>query len=477
MRPPVTASDRQRGVRRKTLRVGLIVGGVIAGALLLSTCSFVFNPDPPDFESYGARCAQDDECASGRCVDNRCSESCSGECPEIDGVAVATCSSSKVCDFNSPPPLKGAPAVAFLYGGQLKVDENVYSGTNRAADLARLAVAREFDAETIGVENVSSSNAGDTIEQLVTDGYNVIIGTNQDHRTAVTTAANRFRDVNFIQIGAYIDFEAGYNVGSFGARMYSVTYLLGQAAARVSTTKRIGVVGPVALPETVANINAFARGAFKEDADTEVVVRWINDWESETLENRAVEELAAADCDVIFGYTDTTRPLIHAITEVDTTASGEDIIVIGYGTNDICEDDPRIGARCLTAAYYNWEYMLTNMIQGMIDGNWIPSRYWEAMLTDRTHSSASYVSFNFSLLSVAESLDIDNQIDDLARDPLLPFAGTIRDTANVVHENIDDTELMRMCWHVQGIMEISELTPTVVLAPLTEVPASCRSFD
>lgn len=447
------------------------LGGCIGLVLLLSSCSLVFDPELKTFSDYGERCNESNECASGICLRNRCSTTCSSVCPpDIEARCV-----NGTCSFLGPPALEATPAVAFLYNGVIEED-GVISGTIKAQDLGRLEIEAELDGvKTIGVEGVTANDVQDQIDILVEQGFNIIIGTNADHRTPLSTAANRHLNMNFLQYGVYSDSEAGYNIGSYMGRMYLVMYLLGRAAARKTRTDRVGVVAPVALPETVRNINSFALGVAAEDENIPVVVRWINNWSDDELEPRAVEELTNMECDIILGYTDTTRVLEKAV-EIGTTPMGEDIYVIGYGTENTCGATSAVKSRCISSAYWNWGPMLVGMLQKMQTGEWIPDRYWEQMINNREESSVHYTLFNPAIMTPADTLDIDNQVDELSNNPMLPWERNIWDTSGERHSNIDDDDLMRMCWHVRGVKQISSSDPPV-LEDLVDIPASCRAFS
>lgn len=458
--------------RRRAFGAGrwMLAGGVGLSviAFLVTACSLIFDPELGEFAAFGDRCQEGSDCASGMCRSNRCSRECVGSDPCSD---TSECRSG-YCHFTSPPALDGPARIAFIYNGE--VEEH---GMIKTHDEAREYVAGHVDdAEATAFPSISSSKASGTIDSLVGDGYNVIIGTNSDYLNSIQNAALRHTDANFLIFSVYADLEPGPNLGSYMGRMYQVMFMMGVLAGLKTTTNRIGIVAPVALPETVRNINAFAQGVFAENEEAQVVVRWINAWSHETLEETAAGELVnGADTDVILAYTETTRALEAAASM--TTADSEPVYAIGYGSPNACEAAP---SRCLSAAYWNFGPMLAEMVQEMVEGTWAPAIVWEQIVGDPRRSPVYFSDLSTTLTTGSQRLAVSEYMADLARDDeagrMLPFAGPIRDTEGNTRVSSgrypSDEDLLSMCWFVLGIYQIQagdppELVPAVV-------PASCR---
>lgn len=463
---------------------GLVWGaGLSAGLLLLAGCSLIFDPELKEFSEFGARCNESSECASGICRYGRCSRECTGSDPCSD---TSQCQSG-YCQFTSPPPLDGPPRISFLYIGEIQEH-----GMIKAHDDARQYVVDEIDgASAEGLENVAASKASQTIDTEVAEGSNIVIGTSSDFRDAIQNGALRHQNVNFLMYGAYSGFEPGPNLGSYMGRMYQVMYMMGALAGQMTQTLRVGIVAPVANPETVRNINAFTQGFYAEVEDPNgpsiepnpaVVVRWINTWTNEELERTATEELVEQGyTDIILGYTESTTPLVVAAqmeTELNPDSEMVPVYVIGYGNPDVCS---AARSRCLSAAYWNVGPMLARTVQQMVEGSWVPSVVWEQIKRDVDDSSVYFADISTSLVPggvrvhVANDL-LDNLVEDSTAGRMLPFGGPVRDTTGgtriAPRSYPSDEDLLLMCWLVEGTYELTHDDPPE-LAP-AEVPASCR---
>jgi basic membrane lipoprotein Med (substrate-binding protein (PBP1-ABC) superfamily) len=432
----------------------------ILALLALPACSIIFDPELREFSEYGARCQINSECASGICQSNRCSESCSNSCE-----GNAECRSG-VCYFLSPPPLDGPPKIGYLFSE----DEVASHGMAKTHDDGRAYILSHVAGATAVVKmGIGSAEAAGAIDDLIDEECNVIIATQNDYRDAMQNAANRYPEVNFLLYSNYAGFEPGPNLGAYMGRMYQVMYLMGNLAARITTTGRVGIVGPLAEPESVASVNAFVRGALAYEEEPEVVVRWINYWSNPGLEAQAVEELAEANVDVVLGYTNSTTPLEEAPA---VTADGHTLYVIGYGNPNTCNLQP---TRCLSAAYWNWGPMLTETIEAMESGEWEPAAVWENITGNKDTSVVFYADFDIMLVSPTHAADLWTVVTSLATDEAYPFVGPVRSVGGTTMidsgDSPTDADILEMCWHVQGTMQLTD--DPLVLEP-AEVPMTCR---
>lgn len=331
------------------------------------------------------------------------------------------------------------------------------------------------DATTMLAEEVTSTSAGSTLTGFIDDGANIIIGTHPELRNAINNSALNNSEKNYLLFGTYADFEPAPNFGSYFGRMYQVSYLMGNLAARVTETGRIGVVAPRATPFSVRNVNAYALGAQLEDSGIEVVVRWIGVWSHNSLEGQAVDELIQADCDIIYGLTDTTRPLEAVAGE--QTPSGNDVYAIGYGDANACE---LVSNRCISSAYWNLGPMLTELVEQMVTGEWLPAEIWGQISGNRDESPVYFSDINPSIAGSSAPLAVETLAAELTQDTnsarMRPFRGPVRDTANELRISSNnypsDDDLKGMCWHVRGVYEIGEGDPPTL--EHAEVPSDCR---
>lgn len=432
-------------------------------------CSLLLDPEVeptsvnPGAATFGQACESDAACASNLCLTGRCSQACSATepCPDSS----AECGGNGQCNFLVPPPIDD-PKVGLLYVGP--VGDHGWTLTH---ERSRQYFMENIDGVTSEfVPAVDTANAPRVIDELIGNGNNIIIGTSFDFLVPFLSKAPNNPDVNFLLCSG---FQSGPNLGSYFGRMYQVMYMMGVLAGRVTQNDRIGIVGPVAIPETVRHANAFAQGVRGVNPDAQVYIEWVEAWFDPPVETSATQTLLReADVDIIFGFTDTTIPIEIAATA--TTSTGDPVYVIGYDNRDSCTYKPEITPRCLTSAYWNWGPMVTRLLEQMKGGTWRPDDLvWEQMRSSPELSAAYFSELNTDLVPTGVRLEVEGLIPELTADSeqarMLPFAPPIRDGVGQerlsVGESFTDADLLEMCWLVEGIYNVDGSPGTV--------PANC----
>ncbi len=127
-------------------------------------------------------------------------------------------------------------------------------------DLGRRIVADLYKdwLKTTYVESVSEDKLGQTIDTLVSQGYNVIFTTSFEFMDGTIAAAKKYPNVMFFHCSGY---KRAHNVGTYFADLYQVYYLDGLIAGALTKTGNIGYVAAYLTPEVVRHINAFSIGA------------------------------------------------------------------------------------------------------------------------------------------------------------------------------------------------------------------------
>ena len=412
-------------------------------------------------KALGARCAANPECVSGLCSADRCTQACAtgNPCPSGN----MTCNTTAgLCEFTTAPPIDGDLRAGYLYVGP--VGDHGWTLTHDRA--------RQYAQGQIGgsssefVPAVAAADAPRVIQDLIDSGNNVIVGTSFDFLVPILSAAPNNPDVNFLICSG---FQTGPNLGSYFGRMYQVMYMMGVLAGRVTQNDRVGIVGPVAIPETVRHANAFALGAQSVNPNVEVYIEWVEAWFNPPVEEATTRRLLDdADVDIVFGFTDTTIPIEIAATA--TTSAGAPVYVIGYDNRDSCDYKPEITPRCLTSAYWNWGPMVTDIFQDMIDGEWSPEApVWQQMRSTPEQSSAYFSTLNTQIVDTAVRLEVEGLISRLTEDSeaarQLPFAPPIRDVDGderlAMGASFADEDLLQMCWLVDGIFHADGTKGTV----------------
>ncbi len=366
--------------------------------------------------------------------------------------------------------IDGTIKAAFLYVGP--VGDH---GWTKAHDVSREYILNNVpDVQAEFTPTVAAADAEKVISDYVAGGSNVILATSFDFLNPVLSSAANNPDVNFLICSG---FKTTPNLGSYFGRMYQVMYMAGVLAARTTKTKRVGIVGPVVIPETVRHINAFTRGVRSVDASIKVHVSWVKAWFNPPVETSAAQELVRAGADVIFGHTDTTIPI--EVATATNTPSGDKVYAIGYDNPDSCRFDKGPDTfgepRCLTSAFWNWGPMVTRELTKMREGTWNPKEelVWESMKSTKDASVAYLADINTDIVPSEDRLAVEQLIPQLAQETdqakQLPFKGPVTDNNGTVRlqagQSFTDNDLLRMCWFVEGVYDAED--------NLAVVPSEC----
>lgn len=349
------------------------------------------------------------------------------------------------------------PRVAYLYVGPV----GDY-GWTKTHDEGRLALEAAYpEIETTFEPSVAPADAPEVIDRLIASGYDLVIGTSYDFLSQIQGAAANNPDTKFLITAGFV---TSPNLGSHMGRQYQAKWLAGRLAAQMSQSKRLGYVSSIVIPETIRHINAFTLGARSVDDDVVVMTTFIGAWFNPTAETAAANELIDSGVDVITNGTDTPATIEAA--EKRKTTDGRQVLSIGYNNPTTCELFGPKG--CIASAYYNWGPMMVRLVGQMRDGTWDPRvTVWDGMTGDSSTSPVYLTSPSPALVSSAIRVDVESHISQLASGALDVFAGDIADNKGGTRSNLDDEDLLRMCWFVDGVVEPSEnepFTPKTVLS-------------
>jgi basic membrane protein A and related proteins len=354
--------------------------------------------------------------------------------------------------------------VGFLYVGP--VGDH---GWTKAHDDGREYLESQLDGVTTQYQpSVIAADAGGVMEEFIAGGDNVLITTSFDFLSATQTAAANHPEAHFLNCSGFV---SSPNLGSYFGRMYQVWYLAGIVAGHMteqSGSDRIGVVGPVVIPETVRHLNALTLGARSVNPDVVVHVEWIHNWFDIEQEPLVTEALIAAGADVIVSKTDTTIPL----ETVDALSNSEQypfpVYSIGYDNEDSCEFAPDT---CLTAPYWNWGPLYTRLVEQMLEGSWDPYQtVWDQVEIDRNNSTV-YLAEIHEDVPTSVVMQVEETFAQLSQpeNTHLPFLGPLHDADGdkrvSTGDEMADEELLRMCWYVEGVIA-ADGSPA-------EVPGGC----
>lgn len=245
-------------------------------------------------------------------------------------------------------PLK----VAFIY-----VSPAGDYGFSYAHELARQKVDAHFgDAvETVFVEAVPEPDVEPTIDQLVADGADVVLGTSFGYGDGILAAAQRYPDTIF---GWGTGYMRAPNVFTYMADLYQPYYLNGMIAAGLSESGQLGYVAAFPISEVKRHINAFTLGAREVNPDATVDVRWLFNWFDPAGTKEATEAMIAEGVDAI-AFTEDTPTAVQTAAEYDVPSFSHYASMVEFSPETVA-----------SGHLVNWEVIYIDFLEKVLDGTY-----------------------------------------------------------------------------------------------------------
>ena len=331
----------------------------------------------------------------------------------------------------APPaePLK----IAFAYIGPVGD-----GGWSYSHDEARKALEKQFGDKivTTYVESVpESADAQRVMRDFVSQGNTMVFGTSFGYMETMAKLAADFPEVKFEHATGY---KTAPNLRTYEARTYEGAYLAGIVAGAMTQTNTLGVVGSVAIPEVVRNINSFTLGAQSVNPKITTKVVWVNEWFSPPKETEAATALINGGADVLFQNTDSPAVLKTA-QEKGKRAFGWDSDMTAYG--------PKAH---LGSAVIHWAPYYAKTVQDQLDGTWTTGRTWWGV----KEGTVDLVSIAQDVPAPARAR-VDEVKKGLTDGSFVIWKGPLKDNAGkeILADgvNADDKFLAGINYYIQGV--------------------------
>ena len=331
----------------------------------------------------------------------------------------------------APPaePLK----IAFAYIGPVGD-----GGWSYSHDEARKALEKQFGDKivTTYVESVpESADAQRVMRDFVSQGNTMVFGTSFGYMETMAKLAADFPEVKFEHATGY---KTAPNLRTYEARTYEGAYLGGIVAGAMTQTNTLGVVGSVAIPEVVRNINSFTLGAQSVNPKITTKVVWVNEWFSPPKETEAATALINGGADVLFQNTDSPAVLKTA-QEKGKRAFGWDSDMTAYG--------PKAH---LGSAVIHWAPYYAKTVQDQLDGTWTTGRTWWGV----KEGTVDLVSIAQDVPAQARAR-VDEVKKGLTDGSFVIWKGPLKDNAGkeILADgvNADDKFLAGINYYIQGV--------------------------
>ncbi|WP_406543117.1 BMP family ABC transporter substrate-binding protein [Clostridium ljungdahlii] len=348
---------------------------------------------------------------------------------DTSSTGVSTTSEGKKID-------KDKIKVGFIYDGSLGD-----GGWVDAHNDGRLAL-NKMGIKTIYKENVPESQKVEpVIEDMISQGCNVIVAASFGYMDYVYTEAQKHKDVIFLHNAGY---KTADNMGTYFAKYYQSTYLTGILAGMKTKTNKIGVVASMPIPELYRQIDAFALGVQSVNKNAVVNVKWTHTWYDPAKEKEAGKALVDQGNDVISEEQNTTSAL--------DPAEEKGLAGIGFD-RDKKNEDPKM---YMTAPVYHWDVYYKQQINDLIAGKW-KSEKWLKGLESGVNDLAP---IREESAPAGGKEAVEKAKADIISGKLKIFAGPIKDQKGELKvkegQILDDNYLEKIDWFVQGINGANE---------------------
>jgi basic membrane protein A and related proteins len=360
-------------------------------------------------------------------------------------LVLAGCSSATESDDSATDDSAGKDtgAVGFIMVGpkdDFGYNQAVYEGSEVIKDAFP-------DLEVLTAENVPEDDtAATTMEQMIDKGAKLIFATSYGHLDAALKVAEAHPDVVVVQQGNTITTDVPSNSGTYFGTVYEPMYLAGIAAGSSTKSDKLGYVYAFPIPQTIANINAFERGAQSVNPDVETITVSTSSWCDPGKQQAAAESLLSQGVDVLTQHQDCTSTVIQAAEEAGA-------MTVGYHA-DASSLAPE---GWLTGAVWDWGPLYTDIVQTVIDGDFVGSEFNDNFRVGYKTGTNPFVLADFGPAVTDETkAAIEEAQAWLATDDGSPFLGPVKDQDGkvVIEDGVVPTyaENDAMAVFVQGVV-------------------------
>ncbi len=244
------------------------------------------------------------------------------------GLLVALCST---CGGGSDSDAPSGPRVALLTSGPVS-DAGWYAGAYEGL----LRIEEEFGAQVSHQQTETPAEFDEAFLAYSTSGYDLIFAHGNEYQDAAIRAGEQFPDVTIIVSGGG---RISDNVAPLIFRLEEGSYLAGMAAAAMSESGIIGMVGGVAIPPALGTFRAFEAGARSIDPDIEVLEVFTGDWNDVAAAKEAAVAQLSRGADVLIHNLDAgSFAVFQAVREAREAGRTAWAIGMNSNQNDVAPD-------------------------------------------------------------------------------------------------------------------------------------------
>jgi basic membrane lipoprotein Med (substrate-binding protein (PBP1-ABC) superfamily) len=221
--------------------------------------------------------------------------------------------------------------VALLTSGPVS-DAGWYAGAYEGL----MRIGQEFGAQVSHQQTETPAEFDEAFIAYATSGYDLIFAHGNEYQDAAIRAGEQFPDVTIIVSGGG---RVSDNVVPLIFRLEEGSYLAGMAAAAMTESGIVGMVGGVEIPPARGTFVAFEAGARSVDPDIEVLEVFTGDWNDVAAAKEATVAQLSRGADVVIHNLDAASfAVFQAVREA--RAAGRTAWAVGMNSdqNDVAPD-------------------------------------------------------------------------------------------------------------------------------------------
>ena len=312
-------------------------------------------------------------------------------------------------------------------------------GWSHALNEGMNAVKEKYGDDVVinTIENIQEGPDADRIiNKMAGDGNKFMLLGSFGFMNAGLRLAQRNPDLSIIHASGY---KTAPNFSPFTAKYYEGAYLMGMAAAELTKTKKMGVVGAFAIPELISTINGFALGARSVDPEITLDVIWINSWFDPAKAQDAAKALLAGGADVLFSNAQDTPSVVTVAEE------GGAYVFNLNGT--MKEYAP---TKYLGVVKTDWAPFFTASVDAHLAGNFEGKNEWLGMNDDVVVVEDWSPDLSAEMVERIEATEADIVSGErhVYDGPLVNQAG---EEMVAKGERLEDAAILGIDWHVEGV--------------------------
>jgi len=318
-------------------------------------------------------------------------------------------------------PGTGATTVGFIYVGattDFGYNEAAHAGEQQLK--AACPNLKFLEAPEIP----ETSNMVTVADQMIGEGAKIIFSTSYGYEPYAVTLAKANPNVVFLQQGNLITPPLAPNINTYFGDVWQTVYLGGVAAAKATTSDKLGFVAAFPIPQTIVNIDAFELGAQSVNPKITTTVVFTGAWCDPAMQAQATTSLLGQGVDVMTQHQDCTGTVIK-------TAEAGGAYSVGYHY-----DAQQLAPKgWLTGSEWNWGPLYTAMVKSILAGTFsggpFNTNYTLGFTSTTIPSPLTLAPFGPSVTSATKSL-ITTTEGKIKSGSFNPFTGPITDQAGTV---------------------------------------------